>query len=233
MTSASKTVLLKDFIHVWCLFFPTLKKLPLIGGMSKEKHRLINEIELFAQLAEGNEGAFVEIYWHFTKRLYPFVKKMVHDEQVSEEIIQDVFVQIWEKRVMFAGIQYPTSYLFNITSNRTLNYLKREKNHARILETYARTNSELSNETEDFVSLKERNEIISEAIAGLPEQRRIIFELSRTDGLTNEQIAERLNLSRQTVKNQLVHALKHIRAFMERREGFFSFALYFLLTRNK
>lgn len=200
--------------------------------MSKLKQKLINEIELFAQLAEGNEHAFVEIYWHFTKRLYPFVLKMVHDEQIAEEIIQDVFVQIWEKRVMFAGIEYPTSYLFNIASNRALNYLKREKNHARILESYARTNSELSNETENFISLKERSEIITEAIAGLPEQRRIIFELSRKDGLTNEQIAERLNLSRQTVKNQLVHALKQIRAFMERREGLFSFALYFLLTRK-
>lgn len=126
---------------------------------------------------------------------------MVHDEQVTEEIIQDVFVRLWEKRVLLAGIQYPTSYLYNIDSNSALNYLKREKNHARILQSYARANSELSNETEDFVSVKERGEIITKAIAALPEQRRIIFELSRKDGLTNEQIAERLHLSIQTSRD--------------------------------
>lgn len=193
---------------------------------------LINETELFAQLAKGSESAFVEIYWHYTKRLYPYILKMVHDEEVSEEIVQDVFVQLWEKRSALSEVQYPTSYLFNIASNRTLNYLKRESNHARILEKYASANSELSNETEDFFDLKESTDIINEAIAGLPKQRRIIFELSRNEGLNNEQIAERLNLSRQTVKNQLVHALKHIRTFMEKRQGLFSFAVYFLLTRK-
>lgn len=193
---------------------------------------LINETELFARMAAGDEDAFVEIYWHFTKRLYPFVLKMLHDEEIAEEIIQDVFVQIWEKRSAFALVKYPTGYLFNMASNRTLTYLKKESNHAKILERYAYVNTELSNDTEEQFSFKESRGVINEAIAELPEQRRIIFELSRNEGLTNDQIADRLNLSKQTVKNQLVHALKHVREFMEKRQGFFSFAVYFLLTRK-
>lgn len=193
---------------------------------------LVNETELFKRLSEGSEHAFVEIYWHFTKRLYPFVLKMLHDEEIAEEVIQDIFVHLWEKRSAFAGVQYPTSYLFNMASNRTLSYMKKESNHARILEGYAYAHTELFNVTEESYNLKESREIINEAIAGLPEQRRIIFELSRNEGLTNEEIAERLSLSRQTVKNQLVHALKHVRAFMEKRQGFFSFAVYFLLTKR-
>ena len=193
---------------------------------------LENEIELFAQLAQGSESAFVQIYWHYTKRLHPYILKMVHDEEVSEEIVQDVFVQLWEKRSALSSVRYPTSYVFNMASNRTLNYLKRESNHGKILERYAQASSELSNETEEIFDLKESQEMITEAVAQLPEQRRIIFELSRTEGLSNDQIAARLNLSKQTVKNQLVHALKQIRVFMEKRQGFFSFAVYFLLTRK-
>ncbi len=193
---------------------------------------LINEAELFAQLAQGDEGAFVQIYWYYTKRLYPFVLKMVHDEQVSEEIIQDVFVLLWEKRALLSGVQHPTAYLFSLASKRTLNYLKKESNHARILEKYAQAHSELSNETEHSLNLKESEGVIRAAVESLPEQRRLIFELSRNQGFSNDQIAEQLGLSKQTVKNQLVTALKNIRAYMEQREGLFSFAVFYLLTRK-
>ena len=193
---------------------------------------LINEALLFAQIAQGNEEAFVQVYWHYTKRLYPYVLKMVHDEQVSEEIIQDVFVLLWEKRALLLTVQHPTSYLFSLASNRTLNYLKTESNHLIILERYAHAHTELSNETECILDLKESEGIICDAIDSLPEQRKLIFELSRNHGFSNDQIAEQLGLSKQTVKNQLVTALKNIRSYMEKKERLFSFAVFFLLTRK-
>jgi len=192
---------------------------------------LINEAELFVQLAQGDEGAFVQIYWYYIKRLYPFVLKMVHDEGTSEEIIQDVFVLLWEKRALLSTVRFPTSYLFSLASNRTLNYLKKESNHARILERYAKAHTEFSDDTQHALDFRESEVVIREAVASLPDQRRMIFELSRDRGFSNDQIAEQLGISKQTVKNQLVTALKNIRLYME-QQGLFSFAVFYLLTRK-
>ncbi|RQO78145.1 RNA polymerase sigma-70 factor [Pedobacter sp. KBW01] len=191
---------------------------------------LENESELLAALAGGSERAFEKIYWHYVGRIHPYVLKMVKDELVAEEIVQEIFVQLWEKRALLSSVQHPTSYIFHMASSRTLNYLKKQSNHSRILMNYARLGSELVNATADDFDLKESAAIIEEAVAQLPEQRRLIFEMSRKQGMSNEQIADELSLSRQTVKNQLVHALKFIRSFMEKRQKLFSFAIYFLLT---
>ena len=88
-------------------------------------HKLINETELFAQLAAGDERAFETIYHHYNKRLAPFVEKMVRSPELAEEIVQDIFVQLWVNRHLLHNISHPTSYLFNIATNKTLDYIKK------------------------------------------------------------------------------------------------------------
>jgi RNA polymerase sigma-70 factor (family 1) len=201
--------------------------------MDQTNDNLINnEHDLFAKLAGGSEKAFVQIYWRYTKRLYPFILKMVHDEEKSEDIIQDIFVQLWEKREQLLTVHHPTSYLFQIASNKTLNYLKQESNHARILDQYAKARSELVKETENTIDLNETNTILRQAIDSLPDQRKLIFKMSRDEGLSNDEIAIRLGISKQTVKNQIVTSLKNIRLYMEQRQALFSFALFFLMTKK-
>lgn len=200
--------------------------------MAAPIHKLINENELFAALAEGDERAFETIYHHYNKRLAPFVDKMVRSPELAEEIIQDIFVQLWMNRGILAGVQHPTSYLFNIATNRTLDYLKKIANNARLMDRIAYRSTEFSNETEERLIFKESAQIIEMAVSALPEQRKLIYHLSRNEGLTHEQIAERLNISRNTVKNQMVHALKAIRTFAEKRASVFSIAVFVLLTNK-
>jgi len=200
--------------------------------MGKSTTQLKNETELFARVANGDESAFEQIYYHYVSRLSPYVYKMVKDEGLTEEIIQDTFLRLWEHKHLLANVQHPTSYLFNAASNITLNHLKKIANNLRLMENIASKTSELSEETGNTVQVNESASLIRQAVAQLPEQRRIIFELSRNEGLSNEQIAEKLKLSRQTVKNQLVSSLKFIRSFMENNSGTFSFALYFMLTKK-
>lgn len=191
-----------------------------------------NELHLFAELAQGSEKAFVQIYWKYINRLQPFVLKMVRDEEVSNDLVQDIFIQLWEKREQLHTVQHPTSYLFQIASNKTLNYLKSENNHSRILQLYAKERSELIQETENTLNLKDSNSILRLAIDSLPEQRKIIFDMSRNEGLNNAEIANRLGIAKQTVKNQLVTALKNIRTYMEERQTLLSFAAFYLLTKK-
>jgi len=198
--------------------------------MATPIHKLINETELFADLAAGDERAFETIYHHYNKRLAPFVDKMVRSPELAEEIVQDIFVQLWINRALLANLNHPTSYLFNIATNKTLDYLKKIANNAKLMDRIATRSTEYTNETEERIIFKESAEIIEMAVSALPAQRKLIYHLSRNEGLTHEQIAERLNISRNTVKNQLVHALKSIRTYAEKRASIFSIAAFVILT---
>ncbi|QEC78519.1 RNA polymerase sigma-70 factor [Mucilaginibacter ginsenosidivorax] len=198
--------------------------------MANTIYKLINETALFAELAKGNESAFETIYHHYNKRLSPFVDKMVRSPELAEEIIQDIFVQLWMNRHLLEEVKHPTSYLFNIATNKTLDYLKKIANNAKLMDKIAYRSTELTNDTEERVIFRESAAIIEMAVSALPEQRKLIYHLSRNEGLTHEQIAERLNISRNTVKNQLVTALKSIRMFTEKRASVFSVAVFVLLT---
>lgn len=193
---------------------------------------LINESELLAGLAHGDERAFEKLYYHFSPRLFAFVDKMVRNRRITEEIIQDVFIQLWTKRAHIATVAHPTAYIFNIASNKTLDYQRKIASNKRLLEKVMASSSEFHNETEEQLVYNESAAIVQEAIAALPGQRRIIYELSRTEGLNHEQIAEKLGISKSTVANQMVSALKQIRTFLENRSGVFSYAVFFFLTRK-
>ena len=198
--------------------------------MANTVHKLINETELFAELAAGNERAFETIYHHYNKRLAPFVDKMVRSPELAEEIVQDIFVHLWINRRLLANVSHPTSYLFNIATNKTLDYLKKISNNAKLMDRIAGRSTEYTNETEERVIFRESAAIIQMAVSALPEQRRLIYHLSRVEGLTHEQIAGRLHISRHTVKNQMVHALKSIRAFTEARASILSVAVFVFLA---
>ncbi|MNK28382.1 ECF RNA polymerase sigma factor RpoE [compost metagenome] len=193
---------------------------------------LINESELLVGLARGDERAFEKLYYHFSPRLFAFVDKMVRNRRITEEIIQEVFIQLWTKRAHISTVAHLTSYIFSIASNKTIDYQRKIASDKRLLEKVIASSSEFHNDTEEQLVYNESAAIVQEAIAALPQQRRIIYELSRTEGLNHQQIAEKLGISKSTVANQVVSALKQIRVFLENRSGVFSFAVFFFLTRK-
>lgn len=199
--------------------------------MSGITHRLINEKELFAAFADGDEVAFRQIYHHYKRRLFPFVHKMTHSEDNTEELLQEIFIQLWLSRSSFKNVQYPTSYIFNLASNKTLNHLKKIAGHASLVKKAFYEHPEWSTNTEDTIAFNESQAMINSAVSELPSQRQLIYRLSREEGLSLEEIAERLDLSRSTVKNQLGHALRFIREFLERRASIFTLLLF--LYSNK
>lgn len=201
--------------------------------MGKIIYKLIDEAELFANLANGDERAFETIYRHFSKRLSPYVLKLVKVPELAEELIQDIFVNIWINRQVFSEVNHPTSYLFSIANRQALKYLKKVANDARILKNITDYAAVSTNETEERIIFRESVEAIKAAVAQLPAQRRIIWELSRNEGLNHQQIAEQLQISRNTVKNQMVHATKYIRNFLDEQAGLLTGLIIMLLFSRK
>ena len=201
--------------------------------MGKIVHKLVNEAELFASLAKGDEHAFETIYRHFSKRLFPYVLKLVKVSELAEELIQDIFVNIWINRQPFTEVTHPTPYLFSIANRQALKYLKKVASDARILKTITDHADDSSNETEERIIFRESVESIKAAVAQLPDQRRIIWELSRNEGLSHDQIAEQLKISKNTVKNQMVHATKYIRNFLDGKAGLLTGLIIILLYTKR
>lgn len=201
--------------------------------MGKTIYKLDDEAALFANLAKGDEKAFEAIFRHFSKRLFPFVLKIVKVPELAEELIQDIFVNIWINRKTFADVDHPTSYLFSIATRQSLKYLKKVASDARILKSITNYSDASTNETEERIIFRESVASIQTAVAQLPEQRRIIWELSRNEGLSHDQIAEKLRISKNTVKNQMVHATKHIRQFLDNQAGLLTGLIIITLYNSK
>jgi RNA polymerase sigma-70 factor (family 1) len=170
--------------------------------------------ELLQQVAIGNIDAFRQLFDLYKQRLFSFVLQMTHSRVDAEEIVQDVFTKLWESRDNLASVDYPGKYIYTIARNKTLNHLIRLSRDRRLLHQLWVNVSQHDNTTQDILQAQEIQQLISKAISLLSLQRQTIFQLSREQGLTHEEIALRLGLSKSRVKNVLVEILKHIRDYL-------------------
>jgi RNA polymerase sigma-70 factor (family 1) len=174
--------------------------------------RLQSDKQLFHLIAEGNESAFEELFHLYVPQIEPVISKMVKSEAVAKDLIQDIFLSLWLSREKLAAVDSPRNWIFKISYNRTYSWLEQQS-------TRSNATMELpdsSNHTEESVYFAETARLVKEAIRHLPAQTQKIYLLSREEGLKNAEIAERLNLSLQTVKNTLYNAGKAIKEFLSR-----------------
>ncbi len=169
--------------------------------------------ELLKKLKFGDEKAFEELYHSYKEPAVRFCNSILKDTEESENIIQEVFVKIWNRRSTINPELNFTSYLFTIIKNRVFDYLKeikkndflRKKFWEKVLEYQA-----VDNEVKE-----ERFAKVKEAVENLSEKRKIIIKLNYEEGKSYEEIANQLNISKNTVKNQLVKAKQVIRKQLE------------------
>jgi len=164
---------------------------------------------LLEKLQKGDQGAFEELYLSFKEPALRFCNSILKDTEETENIIQEVFIKIWNRKESINPELNFTSYLFTIIKNRVFDYLKevkkndflKEKFWEKILEYQA-----LDNDLKE-----ERFAKIKEAVEGLSEKRKRIIKLNYKEGKSYDEIATQLNISKNTVKNQLVKAKQVIR----------------------
>ncbi|ANH82236.1 hypothetical protein A8C56_15830 [Niabella ginsenosidivorans] len=175
----------------------------------------LQEKELFKKIAEGDESAFKIIYLRYTAKLYPHVCKLLSDYVWAEEIIQDVFTQLWQNRAMLAAIDNPAAYLYRMAANRTLDYLKHKsveiKSQYKVKQLVKAINKR--NPEQEF-DVKQLELLFSQAITRLSPQRKKIFIMRHELGLHYDEIASNLQLSKNTVRNHLSESLQMVRKWM-------------------
>jgi len=174
---------------------------------------LYNEKELLASIAIGNECAFRKLFDLYKERFYSVALKMTRSDEVAEDIVQDVFMNIWIKRESLVDVDNSSAYFFTAVYRRVYHHYRKIALEKKLLRV-APPIKESVNTTEEMVLARESNELISQAIDKLPPQQQLVFKLSKQDGLSREDVARQLQISPHTVKNHLADALKFIRIFL-------------------
>ena len=169
---------------------------------------------LFERIAKGDESAFTIIFFRYTARLSPFVTQLLQSDRWSEEIVQDVFLRLWQGRTQLETIEHPSAYLYRMASNRTLDYIKRNARDVKLQYYAARWLTHDVNGPAEDLDFREVENLLKEAVNTLPEQRRKVYQLVREEGLSYAEIAEKLQISKHTVRNHVAEALQEIRIYL-------------------
>lgn len=172
---------------------------------------LQNESEILRLVSEGNELAFREIFDHYSSRLYNYTFRITDDEELSEEIVMDAFLKVWCNSQVLGEIINFDSYLYTLVRNRAFNAIKRRAHEALIISKLSFNNSEYQNITEETVIYNEYQHILNTAVENLPPQQKSVYILSREKGLKYDEIAEHLDISKNTVKAHLKKAVSSLR----------------------
>ncbi|MBB6273226.1 RNA polymerase sigma-70 factor (ECF subfamily) [Pedobacter cryoconitis] len=169
-------------------------------------------MDLITSLKQGDQTAMEIIYRKHWEHVFDAAYKRIGSEDIAQDITQDIFISLWEKRETLEIRESLAAYLQGSVKYRVINYFRanitKEKYSEDLLSLMGNTSS--LNPT-NRLTVKEINQELDQAIAELPERMRQIFSMSRKQEKSNNEISEELNLSIQTVKNQLTAALKIIR----------------------
>lgn len=169
-------------------------------------------------LRDGDEAAFAYLYRKYEAKLYTFAFKLTQDRDEAEEVVQEVFIKMWEKREMLNPHQNFDGYLFTIAKNLVYNKAKQRAYHFAFQNYVTAYESNLSRETEHKLEFDELKILLDQIYATLPPVRREVFTMSRLQGLTNREIASELNTSTSNIENHLNKSLNFIREKLKRHE---------------
>ena len=178
------------------------------------------------ELKNDNQNAFEELFNKYNKKLYYFALSYLEDNAEAEEVVQSVFVRLWENRSTLNETMSVKNFIYKSTVNACLNSLKKKAVRNRYFEKELIASDENVDRSHDEIFYKDLKRQIDNIVASLPPQQQQIFQLSRFEGLSNADIATKLNLSVRTVENQIYRALKIIKDNLK-IELFFWFCFLF------
>jgi RNA polymerase sigma-70 factor (ECF subfamily) len=183
--------------------------------------------ELVIKLQKGDVEAFDLVYSKYAGKLYGFAFKYLKSATETEELVQSVFLKVWENQNNLRKESSFKSYLFTIAYNEICNLFKRRAHLQKFIGNQLIEKHPTSSETEEMINYNSILEQLYKIIAKLPERQRTIFLKSRQEGKTNKEIATELGLSSGTVDNYMSESLKFIRSNLQDKN--FSLLLLFSL----
>ena len=168
----------------------------------------------FLRLKNKRQSEFDQIFEAYKKKIYNTVYTIAKSPYAAEEITQEIMIKLWINQDLLKNINNIDGYIYRTTRNHALNYLRKVASDSRLTDQLLRVAVVSENMTESRVQESEYRELIANALNELSPQRKLVYKLNREDGLNYAEIAEQLDLSKNTVKNHLFAALDFIRTHL-------------------
>lgn len=175
---------------------------------------LYNEKQLISRLKENDQKAFDEIFNHYYARVYNLAYHFLHTREEAQEIVQIVFIAVWENRLQIDAEKSFSAYIQSIARHTIFNQLKRAVYRQRFIDFSLKQAETEEAATDDSYQFKELQEVLENAISEMPPRRREIFYLSRTKGLSYKEIASKLSITESTVNTQISKSIEFLRKKM-------------------
>lgn len=172
---------------------------------------LSNENELLAQVAKGDDKAFGPLFHHYRPKIYSYAYHLFGNAGLADELVQEVFLKVWVNRHKLSEVLHFEGWLFVVARNMVFDALKQQAKEANVRKEMAELPTQDLNVVDNQILNKENEQRLQDALERLSPQQKLIFTLSRHQGMKHEEIAMHLNISRNTVKTHLVHALRTLR----------------------
>jgi RNA polymerase sigma-70 factor (family 1) len=189
--------------------------------LKKTYPTLENESQLLLLIAKGDEHAFRSLFDHYRDRIYGLGMHLLSQEILAEEIVQDVFMRVWQHREKLANVQYFPAYLRTIARNVVYDYLRLLATQKQLEEALLQQQTSTPSTPAPLI-LKEYEKYYQEAIQSLSPKRREAYLMHKQQGLKAIQISEQMGISLHTAKEHLKLATRHIRLYMDKRIGLFA-----------
>ena len=169
------------------------------------------------------EAIFADIFKKHEARLYLLAHRLTKSDLYTKDIIQEVFLKLWEHRAELHTIKNIEAWLYKATENKIIDLLRKAAADRRLRDALWNNITRQESQTESQVISKDYNHVMQNAIEKLPPQRKLIYYMNKEEGMSYDEIASQLSISRNTVRNQLADAIQSIRRFFSRNTQFFFF----------
>lgn len=170
-----------------------------------------NERLLLQRASDGDEEAFASLFHAYRDKLFSFIYRLSQSRETAEDVVQDVFLKIWQQRGRLNVIDNFNAFLYRMSYNHTINLLKRSSKETLVLMEASqrqRTAPALPDEQLIYDAIQQ---YIADVVSHLPPQQKAVYTLSREEHLKQDEIARRLDISLSTVQNHMTQALRTIR----------------------
>ncbi|TDX00308.1 RNA polymerase sigma-70 factor (ECF subfamily) [Dinghuibacter silviterrae] len=175
------------------------------------------EDRLLISIAAGDVQAFSAVYYHYQDDLYRFVLRLVKIPALAEDVLQDIFLKIWEARQQLPGVHHFPGYLYTVARNHTLNVLQSVARSTHALNDLVRYFRE--QRVDDEALSKDYRRFIDHALHAIPARSREIFHKCREQGMTYEEVGREMGISRNAVKKHMMTAIRTLKDAAERDLG--------------
>ncbi len=183
-----------------------------------------DEADVVKKIISGDRKAFALLYNQYLSELYNYIYLFTKSRMASEEIVQDVFIKIWERRESLANVISFKSYLYKSAKNLLLDEIRRNAVKAKAFVALMPDSEDSSERTDDRIIYSQHYKIAEEAISMLPEKRKAIFLMRTREELSLDEIAQKLGISKSVVKKQLYAGISFVRQYMHKNEILFVLA---------